>query len=412
MGSPLSEVLDMSESVLHVYVDESGDNKLDTSARDTRHLFHVVAVVVDDEQRSAAEKQLDRVSRIHFGGGEIKSRNAGARRMRIMESVGDIDFAYYALIVNKDRVDRDSGYKWKKSFYKATRSKIYRKVAGSHHQTVSIYSDQIGSTEYMDSFPAYLREKVLTEDLFFTQPSHHFVASCSSRLVQLADFIAGTLAYCFDPDTDRTDADQLRHLLRAKEQGIEVWPPSAESAIVALDLPSELDKLIAENLLERAMQCLARLRASSGEEDAIRQYVLGRLLFLRLHTDDYIRSDVLIEELQRANYATHGHQWFTSKIIGDIRDAGVIIAGTGRGYRLAITEAEIGAYLEHNTNVVFPMLNRVCRAQESVRAATLNQLDVLDKAPVLRELVATFREEGLQRSAAARVTEEDESIDS
>lgn len=385
----------MAERQLHVYVDESGDNQLDSSTSGTSHLFYLVAVVVDDVQQSFAEGQLDVVNRQHFGGGEIKSRSIGgdnARRLRVVEAIKEIDFGYYALVVNKDNVIRDSGYQWKKTFYKATRRRMYAKLVSSSWDNLFIHSHQIGSQEYMDSFAAYLSDMTMPS-LFYPAVSHSFVSGTESRLVQLADLIAGTLSYCFDAAKRSEFTTEFRSILAEKEWALDVWPITLDSGVILPDVSDELDKTIYSSLLGKVARHLTELSGSSSDDDKMREAVLSKLLCARLYDDSKdqaIYSDKLMAMLVNAGYEKITKQVFTANIIGKIRDAGIIIAGTNMGYRLALSIADIRDYLAHNKSVIYPMFARIKKAQETIITATSNECDILKDDQLLESIVETF----------------------
>jgi hypothetical protein len=89
-------------------------------------------------------------------------------------------------------------------------------------------------------------------------------------------------------------------------------------------------------------------------------------------------------------------QLFTSDIIGKIRDAGIIIAGTNIGYKLALSVEDINDYLYHNKNVIFPMFARMKKARETIKVATSNEYDILETDNLLASLLETFSDRQIE----------------
>lgn len=407
---------DTDERKLYVYVDESGDNRLDSSLPGASHLFHLVAVVVDGTQKEAAESALADISRIYFGGGEIRSQHVAAnhqRRLRIWQAINKISFGYYGYIVNKDRVERDCGLQWKKTFYKNTRKRMYQRITGATCASVSIFSHRIGSQEYMDSFGPYLSNIVTppqTLDLFPLK-THAFVSSSECPLVQLADFVAGSLGYCFDADrTGEQTSVEMRRAVMANNLGIEPWPYVRVSEH-GLDDTDESDSLIRNNLSDRVTAYLDQLLQSDSQDDGMRECVLSKLLSARLYDDRCLFGDYLMEHLVDAGYPKLNKQFFTAKVIGEMRNSGIIISGTSQGYRLALSMSDIEDYLSHNKGVTFPMYSRIARARNTVKAVTSGRVDILARHTALRRLVELYEEIQLEDATAAVVPEEDDSID-
>lgn len=94
--------------------------------------------------------------------------------------------------------------------------------------------------------------------------------------------------------------------------------------------------------------------------------------------------------LANSGYEKLTKQVFTANVIGKIRDAGIIIAGTSMGYKLALSAGDIRDYLAHNKNVIFPMFSRIRKAQETIKAATLNEYDILQADTLLSSVVDTY----------------------
>ena len=81
--------------------------------------------------------------------------------------------------------------------------------------------------------------------------------------------------------------------------------------------------------------------------------------------------------LLRANYARISEQAFRSRVIGVLRDRGVIISSSPKGYKLPSTEKEIFDYYQHVSGVVLPMLHRLNLCNETLRLGTDGSFNIL-----------------------------------
>ena len=91
----------------------------------------------------------------------------------------------------------------------------------------------------------------------------------------------------------------------------------------------------------------------------------------------YISTKELMSALVRADYGHISEQAFRSKVIGSLRDKGVIISSSPKGYKLPSSEKEIFDYYQHVSGVVLPMIHRLNLCNESLRLGSNNALNYL-----------------------------------
>ncbi len=368
---------------LSAYVDESGTNELDTSKPGVSHLFICVAIVVDEANKLTCEDALRRMSKELCGGAEIASKRIGGdhkRRLKHLEAIKGLPFGYYALIINKERIFKDSGLSHKRSFYKFINRMLYDRLKQSG-KNLSIFADQVGGKDFMDSFGPYLEEHGMPT--LFQNWTHSFADSSQTPLIQLADLVAGTLAYCFDSSKKCEYSPQFREILRSREAGLQCWP-------LSLDLnpahPSQSED-IAETLwhaMSKRVSDFINMNEDSDDLDRRMQVsTINSLLFAARFEEREKRavvSDKLIAKLKAEGFDEIGKQAFQSRVIGKIRDEGIILAGASDGYRLALSVEDIKDYLDHDRSVIEPMLARMVKARESVLIDTARSHDILDDA--------------------------------
>lgn len=371
----------MSETQLYAYVDESGSSALNTSKSGESNLYICVAVVVDDTGRSACESSMDALSQRLCGGAEIASKDIGKnhqRRMQFLEGIAMLPYHYYALIINKDRLPKDSGFRFKRSFYKFINRMLYQKLA-SGNRSLHVTADEYGGRDFMDSFKTYLKSKGLPD--LFSDFQHDFANSARSRMIQLADLVAGSLCYCFDDERKGDHSSGFRRILRSKEIDIQPWPldyvphtPSSPNTTPALDT------VLQKALSKRAQHFINKHEESPEDDRQMQAATLKRLLFARLYeegTDCSVYSATLIEALNDEGFEELSDQAFKLRIIGKIRDAGILLTGSNEGYRLALTTDDIDEYIRHDSTIIVPMLRRLLTAREIVKTITLNKYDIL-----------------------------------
>lgn len=369
---------------LTAFIDESGTFDLEIEKSGASNLFVCVAVICNELQSELVKSRMLEISRDEFSGSEVKSSGIGGshkRRLRVLEKIQDLSFGYYALIINKAEIERDSGLQFKVPFYKYLNRMLYNRLLQGG-TALSIVADEIGGKTFMESFVPYLKEKGKPD--LFTTWNHRFVSSKETPQVQLADLIAGTLNWCFDKDKRCEHSDVYRELLRPKEIGISSWPlqyreiPTLEDEKEA----SIWDEHIQACSINRALKFIAEYNEHGKEDRRMQVAVLRHLLFVRQFEDMQKPanrfSDELIHHLKQQGFPELSRQQFSSKVVGPMRDWGILISGGSDGYRLAFNVADIRRYLNHDTNIIKPMLARLNIARQGILQDTTNQYDVLD----------------------------------
>ena len=387
--------MNSEQTWLTAFIDECGNHDLEIEKDGASNLFICVAVVVNDDQSKLVEERMREISRDEFGNSEVKSSGIGPkhnRRLRIISKIQDLNFGYYALVINKAEVERDSGLKYKPVFYKYLNKMLYNRLLRGG-TNLHIVADAIGGRPFMNSFVPYLAQKGKPD--LFTDWDHKFVPSDSVPQIQLADLIAGTLAWCFDSEKSCEHSASFRAMLKPNEIAVDSWPPKFRSLPESPnDRDSELwDDQIHYCSVKRASRFIDEHDDPEDEDERMQVAALRHLMFLRDYessdTPQNIISDQLIQYLQQQGFPILSRQQLSSSDIGPLRSAGIFISGGSDGYRLAYSVADIRRYLIHDINIIRPMLARLIVARTGILQDTSSQYDVLktDDFSFLRVLV-------------------------
>jgi len=406
---------------LNVFVDETGTADLDVVKDGVSPLFILAAVIVDEGQLQPAVGQMNRISSRLNSGAEIRSKKIGGdhrRRLAFLEAIQDVEFGFVALVVNKESVDGESGLSFKRSFHKYFHRVLETKLA-QYGGGLRVSIDEHGSTEFMLGFEQYLNEHI--GGTLFWGYEAQFVPSEESRLVQLADLVAGSLAYCFEKDKRCESTPRFRELLRAKQIDIWAWPPieRLEVPMPSTGRTSDVDSRLGAMAANRAVQFLENHRGDEGELVRAQVATLEMLLFARQFEEDAGRSiygTELVRRLHARGLESVSEQVFRSQVVGRLRDAGIVIAGTGQGYRLSLSAADVADYLAHSQGIVLPMLSRIAAARRSILFDTASAYDILAPAEysLIRAIVDCFGDVGLEAAVSGAIvggaSEDDEEV--
>jgi len=389
------------------FVDESGNHDLDVAKKGASSLFVCVAVLLRDSDVGRADALLLDLEKRLLNGAPLKSSRVGSNhrlRAKLLRAISDIPFGYYATIVDKARIAKESGLRFQPSFYKRINRMLYETLLRGI-TSVHIVADRYGSRRFMHSFEKYLETKTLP--MLYTVWTHEFRASRSTPLIQVADLIAGSLAWCFAPDKGcGTWRDKFLEILREKELGSEAWPPRIKPIPKELpSTPSEWDLRIRAICRNSAVRFIDRFSGSSEEERQMQVSVLRHMLFLQeyqIGDSPAKHSATLIRHLTSRGFEEITSRKFRQSIIGPLRDQGVIIAGDSNGYRLAMCADDVNRYIRHSSSIVEPMMARLLRARSLLKTGTANRFDMLasEEFTVLRKVLQTFGTVSITHSIA------------
>ena len=379
-------------NTLNVFTDESGSVNLN----DPNPYYWVVAIIMPDSVLSANIVSLDNIASRFFSGGIIKSSNVGnnhKRRLEILQEIVSLDFQFAFLLVNKKKLNPESGYRFKPSFYKNINRRLYESLRRCGGQTLSLICkvDQHGTAEFQEQVQKYMQAQ---EDLL-CRFSMTFADDKSDRCIQLADFIAGSLRFCWEPEKENEYTTQFKKLLQGHQLTYSIFPPNKKqlSFLDADSTPEEIDEGIGNVLYNQAVDFIEKYEP---DDDEYKQMQVATLKILLERADvnknDHIYLAEIQEQLEEMGFEKINRQLFISKIIGGLRFAGIIISGSNKGYRLALSKTAIEDYLDHNKKIIFPMLNRLRKARE--RVLSLVNYDILfrDKDQNLREILSSLQE--------------------
>jgi len=397
--------LNTTQPTTFAFVDSAGDLNTSLLKDGTSKIYVATAVIIDASKLDKAINGVEEISRKYFSYGEVKSSLIGSkhrRRSAILRDLVDIPFTYYALIVNKRHFLPDSGLQYKKSAFKFLNRAFYGRFSKGL-QYLQIVADEHGGADFMDSFEAYLesQQRIPNQQLQIFDPlrwNHQFCNSKESRLVQLSDLIAGTLFHCFEPSKAGTQSKTHYELLASKMAGIDAWPfvgepVSSGSVAVANDSDLKIRTIVKNSALELA----SNLEKSDSGHDQMRYTVLNRLLTLAEHEDtsgrDRLYAKELMCHLDNLGFEVPSEQSFRGTIIGNLRDAGIIISSNNNGFKLATSLSDIEQYLALDVGIIEPMLSRVRKAREKIKSGTGGQIDILASPTFskLKKIVEAFQ---------------------
>ena len=363
------------------FLDECGNNGLDFTKKGVSTHFIVVAITLQKAHVAEAETHVETVRKRYFQNGPIKSAKVSAddkRRRLILEQLLEAPFQIFALVVDKRQL-RGEGFYYKGSFYKFLHGLADRELYRTFPD-LELVADRHGSETFMDGFAQYVKNRHIPS--LFNQASFGFVNDASSLMVQTADFIAGTLARCYDETVLSPNKTEFVQLLSPKLLTLKYWPDFfAPSLVQTLPNQTQYNPALSELCVNLVQDFLYRKLTSRAPQEIDQVTCIQYLLFHFRHVDPtrYISSRELMAHIEGRRSTIPTLHYFQTRVVAPLRDAGVIIASSTKGYKIPSCEQDLYDFVNHSNTIIQPLLSRIGKCRDRIRLATDGTIDLLDR---------------------------------
>lgn len=358
------------------FADEFGNNSFDFESQGSH--FIIASVIVNIDELPRIQSELERIRKKYFQTGEIKSnkvKDNHRRRKLILNELSTLNFSVYAVVIDKRKLFGE-GFKFKQSFYKYLNGILYKELYRTFPQ-LELKVDEHGGNDFMRSFKKYVQKNhirnLFSGSDFFIEKSHNDLG------VQLADFMAGTLGFIFDQNKKSESSQEFLEILSPKLISLNHFPKEYNSEeFNEEDTFNEYDGTIATLGLNRVFDYLDK--TSGNSQDNLDRINFSKLLLLyhqSNHPKKYTTSTEFIRHLNVNREKELSKEQFSSKIIGHLRDEGLLIASSRDGYKLPTSAFDMMKFIQHGKSIVLPVLRRIEECRNAILLATNNEYDIL-----------------------------------
>jgi hypothetical protein len=368
------------------FADEFGNNSFDFQNQGSH--FIVATVITKTDNLENLKSQVNELRQKHkFQTGELKSSKVAtdhSRRKRILEDIAKLDISIYAVILDKTKLNGE-GFNFKKSFYKFTNNLLYKELYRTF-PTLDLYVDEHGGNDFLKEFKKYV-EKNHSRNLF-SGADFNIQNSKQNELIQLADFVAGSLGYIFDDLKKSEHSNEFQAILSPRISSLTHFPPPkwTYEEFQKSNIDETFDSRIAE-------VCITRIQDFLDKETGSDQQKIDQINFLKLllwlqrayPKNRYTTTTEILGHLNQNRPTKIQDEYFRSKVVGNLRDKGVLIASGRQGYKIPTTAKDLDNFVNHGKRIILPMLNRIKEARQVIKLATMNELDLLER-PEYEEL--------------------------
>ncbi|MCM3768157.1 DUF3800 domain-containing protein [Neobacillus niacini] len=370
--------------VQYAFVDEYGNYGFDFDKNDVSTHFIIVAILVKGSNKEILEEKVECIRQKFFQAGEMKSskiRNNHKRRSLILNEIKGLPFNIFAYIIDKRKIRENAGIRYKKSFFKFLNRLLYDDLYRTFDQ-LELIADEYGNKEFMKEFKGYVIRKSIPD--LFNFSSFGFNNSKSNILIQLADLLAGTIAKGYDINQLTGVYQTFYKILEKHIIRLEYWPKDYRNFLVdptKNENKTPYDDVILKQAVNLAYQYIDKTGNIEDIDEKDRIDYLKFLLFKTYQNpNEYISTHEILDNLNAIRNQKINIHYFRSNIVSKLRDNGLLIASSNKGYKLPTCIEDLYDFVNLTSLNIHPMIQRITKCRDQILLASNNEIDILDKA--------------------------------
>ena len=296
------------------------------------------------------------------------------RRSKVLRSLSNLDIHVLTFCVPKTRVSAESGLRFAEVFLKYTAKQLCLLLP--RQQDIRVIFDSKGRPKFREAFEKYLSAAFPKDDLFRGMA---FGSEDSKKCtpLQLADIYAGSVGKLYEKP-ESAEYTEITRLL-AEKATIWEWPTNRDWGRIAVtEDASEFDAIVRREAFRGAWSFLENGKENTDEDEGLRCVLLRWLVaHSQEGVEEFMLSDEILRRIRQLGSELDA-QGLRNRVIGPLRDAGILISSSSKGYRLPMAVKDIRRYVDLCNSQIPPALARVKRARDVIRVATTGRLDILD----------------------------------
>ncbi|MEH7502172.1 DUF3800 domain-containing protein [Neobacillus drentensis] len=363
------------------FIDETGDYSFDFENNDVSTHFIIVSILAKESNKELLEQEVEKVRQKYFQTEEMHSDKIDNPHLRIqlLNELKDLPFKIYAYVVDKRKIREDSGITFEKTFIKFMNRLVYDDLNRTFDQLDLVLVEQ-GTKEFMTEFKTYIKEKSIPD--LFNYSTFGFNQSKSEILLQLANLIAGTIAKGYDQTQYSEHYPLFNKIIKKKIIAINLWPQNYKNYLydyISRNQDSQFDEVIFKQSVNLTLQYLEKNKNSEDLDEKIRIDLLKFLLFnLRENPNEYVYTQEILDNLNAIRVNKINHHYFRSNIVSKLRDSGLLIASSNKGYKLPVCLTDLYDFVNLSSLTIHPMIQRISKCRNQILLATNNEIDILE----------------------------------
>ena len=363
------------DEIQYAFIDENGDYRFDFENSGVSTHFIVVFLIVKESNKEYLEQELERI-RQQIGEENLFQNHQLS--LRFLNKAKDLPFSIYAYTFDKRKIRDDSGIMHKTPFMKYVNRLIYDDLNRSFEQ-LDLVTDEQESKLFLREFKSYIQRRTIPD--LFNYATFGFNGSQSEYLLQFAGMIGEFLARGYNQHFSTTQYRSNVKTIRHKISAINLLPRDYKNYLYEYkpESPdSKYDELIIKQSVNLTYKYIEKHRNSEEEDEKVRIDFLKFLLFnLKENPLEYVYTQEILDNLNELRAIKINQHYFRSNIVSKLRDSGLLIASSNKGYKLPVCLNDLYDFVNLSSLTIHPMIQRISKCRELILDATNNEIDIL-----------------------------------
>ena len=359
----------------YIYIDESGTTSLNTEKDGVSTYMVYSAVVIEDKNVAKAREILANIIKSTSNQrGFIKSKYLDYdKRIKVLTALKDLEHYVIALVIDKSKLAKDSGFEYKQSFIKYFQ-RILSKQFLLRYDEFHIYFDRLGYPQFQMALKEYMEQRGGVGKTLFDNNTFDLAEdTIEEPLLQLADIYAGTIWKYYCQQYNPNQARNIHENLLKGRVTIDWYPWETITLIAAENIFSEkFDKELYNISVATAKQYINQHEHGDVEGVELIKYILQES---SLNPFRVISSKEIKQNLQKRGIDIGDP---ISKISSLRSQEVVIISPQGKkGYKFPTSEKELADFYDRLRDNVIPQLQRCQTISNVLQEKSIGKYGVL-----------------------------------
>ncbi|MBM7651058.1 DUF3800 domain-containing protein [Neobacillus cucumis] len=371
------------EEIQYAFIDEFGDYRFDFDKGNGSSHFIIVSILLKESNKQYLEYELGQISQKYFQTGTIDTSivdDAPTQTLQLINDLKDLPFSIYAYVIDKRKIREDHGILFKTPFLKYLNRKIYDDLNRTFEQ-LDLASDEHESKLFLREFKNYIQTRSIPD--LFNYSTFGFNHTQSELLLQLANLVTKILATGYERNLYSEQYRSFSKIFKSKIAAINLLPLDYKNFL--FDYQAEHDRakddeIIIKQAVNLAYKYIEKHRKSEEEEERLRLDFIKFLLFnLKENPDEYVYTEEILDNLNAIRDVKLTPHSFRSTIVSKLRDRGLLIASSNKGYKLPVSLNDLYDFVNLSSLTIHPMIQRIAKCRDQILLATNNEIDILEQ---------------------------------
>ncbi|WP_299320777.1 DUF3800 domain-containing protein [uncultured Maribacter sp.] len=364
------------------FIDESGDKSIHFTKDGVSTFFIVTAIILEEHYVDETRLQFVKIASKYTQAPEIKSSAKAFqdldKRIKFLKEITKLNFKIYSIIVDKRKVFENSGLQFRDSFYKYTNG-LFNRELYDYYPYLKLVSDNHGSEKFMNGFIEYV-EKNHKQTELFRGPKFAFSDSKDEPLIQLADFIAGSLSRCYEPKKISPRSSEILQVLEKNILHLREWPENPRNRFHNIDVEDEKYNKELVDFLFFKINNFININQDNPAVEIKNQLICLNYLIYRFKRDpyQYIYSDEIIDRIKIRNIHIT-KRVFSKEVIGNLRENKILITSSQSGYKIPCCRGDIIRFYNNYSSKIIPMIETLRKTDIIIKSVTSRNINLLDE---------------------------------